>query len=164
MEKDNKTIRFLIDLSSGSKEFSYLELQKKETTKRIEIDKGHGYDKKDPFIDDSEAYDELMPPEVTTKFGGFYINSGKLEFKSVEPPPKKKKQVIAQPKPSGSTAAPRQPPPAHAPVPSTSNYQRPLDLTSTTLLNTLNMPPPGTSINYNLLAQIFEQLNKKKFS
>lgn len=46
-------------------------------------DYGLGYDETDPFVDNSEACDELLPNNLTTKWGGFYVNTGQLELRQV---------------------------------------------------------------------------------
>ncbi|XP_019854941.1 PREDICTED: ubinuclein-1-like [Amphimedon queenslandica] len=44
------------------------------------VDIGEGYDTNDSFVDDSELYEDYVPPQVDTMFGGFYVNTGELEF------------------------------------------------------------------------------------
>ncbi|XP_037112128.1 ubinuclein-2b isoform X2 [Syngnathus acus] len=65
-------------------ENKYGGVSKKKKKDRMQdlIDIGYGYDETDPFIDNSEAYDELVPASLTTKHGGFYINTGTLQFRA----------------------------------------------------------------------------------
>ncbi|KAL8558303.1 hypothetical protein ACOMHN_059550 [Nucella lapillus] len=59
---------------------------KKRKLKCVEddyYDLGDGYDENDTFIDNTEAYDEVIPSCLTTIHGGFYINRGTLDFKTL---------------------------------------------------------------------------------
>ncbi|XP_074000156.1 ubinuclein-2-like isoform X2 [Rhodnius prolixus] len=44
---------------------------------------GAGYDENDSFIDNTEAVEEALPDNTEPKRGGFYVNTGKLEYKKV---------------------------------------------------------------------------------
>ncbi|XP_071504243.1 uncharacterized protein [Diadema antillarum] len=79
----------LAGLAAIAKKFEekYNVPSRKGKKKRIRLeellDAGMGYDESDPFVDNSECYDELVPSSLTTQFGGFYINTGQLKFREV---------------------------------------------------------------------------------
>ncbi|WAQ99138.1 UBN2-like protein [Mya arenaria] len=97
-----KTFRLVLDLSDSTDttcpEFFYSELVKpsSDANKSI-VNKSINNNPDDPFGDDDEEkmqaiaksfedkynYDELLPETMTTKLGGFYINSGKLDLKEM---------------------------------------------------------------------------------
>ncbi|KAF3852613.1 hypothetical protein F7725_005968 [Dissostichus mawsoni] len=66
---------------SGELEKKYADKPKNNDRIQDLIDIGYGYDDEDSFIDNTEPYDEFVPASLTTKFGGFYINSGVLHFR-----------------------------------------------------------------------------------
>lgn len=61
-------------------------------------DKGAGYDDSDSFIDNSEAYDELVPENYQTARGGFYINSGLMDYLEI-PNLERPEDELRMPKP-----------------------------------------------------------------
>lgn len=83
-------------------------LNKKGRKRNLRVDDyrdiGAGYDSNDSFIDDSDYAELVVPPNVRTKFDGFFINSGTLEAledKSINiegpPPPKQPRLDIPAP-------------------------------------------------------------------
>ncbi|MEQ2235939.1 hypothetical protein ILYODFUR_007409, partial [Ilyodon furcidens] len=80
---DEERERFEVEALAKKFENKYGNTGMKKRKDRMQdlIDIGFGYDETDPFIDNSEAYDELVPASLTTKLGGFYINTGTLQFR-----------------------------------------------------------------------------------
>lgn len=58
----------------------------KKKCRRLEdyTELGTGYDENDSFIDNTDAYDEVVPEDQTPELDGFYINKGELIFKRVD--------------------------------------------------------------------------------
>merc|ERR1719447_2341511 len=54
--------------------------KKKKYKKPVKVDPEDEYDLDDDFIDDTEANDEVVPDQVSTEHGGFYINIGRLKY------------------------------------------------------------------------------------
>ncbi|KAL2087090.1 hypothetical protein ACEWY4_018149 [Coilia grayii] len=81
---DDERERQEVEALAKKFENKYANTGKKKRKERMQdlIDIGFGYDESDPFIDNSEAYDELVPASLTTKLGGFYINTGTLQFRA----------------------------------------------------------------------------------
>ncbi|XP_023647649.2 ubinuclein-2a isoform X2 [Paramormyrops kingsleyae] len=81
---DDERERQEVEALAKKFESKYGNQGKKKRKDRMQdlIDIGFGYDESDPFIDNSEAYDELVPASLTTKLGGFYINTGTLQFRA----------------------------------------------------------------------------------
>ncbi|XP_029773775.1 ubinuclein-2 [Suricata suricatta] len=80
---DEQQERQEVEMLAKKFEMKYGGKPRKHRKDRLQdlIDIGFGYDETDPFIDNSEAYDELVPASLTTKYGGFYINTGTLQFR-----------------------------------------------------------------------------------
>nr|XP_061791938.1 ubinuclein-2-like [Nerophis lumbriciformis] len=80
---DDEKERLQVEALAKKFENKYGNVTKKRKDRMQDlIDIGFGYDETDPFIDNSEAYDELVPASLTTKLGGFYINTGTLQFRA----------------------------------------------------------------------------------
>ncbi|CAG10784.1 unnamed protein product, partial [Tetraodon nigroviridis] len=79
---DDERERLQVEALAKKFEDKYVGKKKRKDRMQDLIDIGFGYDETDPFIDNSEAYDELVPASLTTKLGGFYINTGTLQFRA----------------------------------------------------------------------------------
>ncbi|CAL9700451.1 unnamed protein product [Knipowitschia caucasica] len=100
---DDERERLEVEALAKKFENKYGNDGKKKRKDRMQdlVDIGFGYDETDPFIDNSEAYDELVPASLTTKLGGFYINTGTLQFRAAsesegeqDKTPNDKEQVV----------------------------------------------------------------------
>ncbi|KAL0969967.1 hypothetical protein UPYG_G00235370 [Umbra pygmaea] len=81
LEKENQEKDELQAIARALEEkYGGVNKRKKDRVQDL-VDIGEGYDNEDSFIDNSEAYDELVPASLTTKLGGFYVNSGPLQFR-----------------------------------------------------------------------------------
>ncbi|XP_078519038.1 ubinuclein-1 isoform X2 [Lissotriton helveticus] len=78
---DDEIERLNVEALAKKFEEKYGSKQRRRDRVQDLVDMGYGYDENDSFIDNSEAYDELVPASLTTKYGGFYINSGTLQFR-----------------------------------------------------------------------------------
>ncbi|XP_018326401.1 ubinuclein-2 isoform X2 [Agrilus planipennis] len=58
-------------------------ISSKKKRRKRKKDIAIGYDESDSFIDNTDCYDEIIPKNITTLHGGFYINSGALEFERI---------------------------------------------------------------------------------
>ncbi|XP_020817182.1 yemanuclein [Drosophila serrata] len=79
-------------------------------------DIGMGYDESDSFIDNTEAYDEVIPEETETQEGGFFINKGIVTLKSnkksyttrtdaiIKMPERSRKRIVASESSSSSSS------------------------------------------------------------
>ncbi|XP_072318429.1 ubinuclein-1-like isoform X2 [Eucyclogobius newberryi] len=100
---DDERDRLQVEAMAKKFENKYGNEGKKKRKDRMQdlVDIGFGYDETDPFIDNSEAYDELVPASLSTKLGGFYINTGTLQFRAAsdsegaeDKTPNDKEQVV----------------------------------------------------------------------
>ncbi|KAL5239599.1 hypothetical protein ACI65C_007009 [Semiaphis heraclei] len=84
LEENDESLKQLADHYDQKYGSSGVKKKKKKKTAFYNYSElAAGYDENDSFIDNTEICDEVMPKEVETKHGGYYVNSGSLEFKKV---------------------------------------------------------------------------------